>query len=80
MSEGDETHCLKLDSILKNELPMDALEMDRKLSQLQNFILEAYSARETGPRHISINDTTGFDIPMKLIDSLINEAERPSAD
>ena len=59
---------------------MDALEMNRKLSHLQNFILEAYSTRENGPRHISISDTTGFDIPIKLIDSLMNKAERPSAD
>ena len=39
--EGDETCCLKLDSILKNELPKDAIEFDRKLSCLQNFVLDA---------------------------------------
>ena len=38
--EGDKTHCLKLDSILKSELPMEALEMDRKLPHLQNFMLD----------------------------------------
>ena len=38
--EGDKTHCLKFDSILKSELPMEALEMDRKLPHLQNFVLD----------------------------------------
>ena len=38
---GDETKCPKLDSIIKNELPKDALEADKKLSRLQNFVLDA---------------------------------------
>ena len=39
--EGYETMCPKLDTIIKNELPRDALEADRKLSRLQNFVLDA---------------------------------------
>lgn len=43
LTEGDETKCPKLDTItdLKNELPREALEVDRKLSRLQNFVLNA---------------------------------------
>ena len=43
LTEGDETKCPKLDTItdLKNELPRGALEVDRKLSRLQNFVLNA---------------------------------------
>ena len=37
--EGDETRCPKLESILKNELPNDAVELDRKFC-LQNFVLD----------------------------------------
>ena len=32
--------CTKLDSIIKNELPKEALEVDKKLSWLQNFVLD----------------------------------------
>ena len=38
--EGNETKCPKMDTIVKNELPKDALEADRKLSRLQNFMLD----------------------------------------
>ena len=41
LPEGDETRCPKLDSIIKNELPKEAIEADRKLSKLQNFVLDA---------------------------------------
>ena len=40
LPEGDETRCSKLDSIIKNELPKEALDADRKLSRLQNFVLD----------------------------------------
>ena len=42
--QGEETRCPKLDTIIKNELPRDTLETDRKLSRLQNFLLD-----EVGP-------------------------------
>lgn len=41
LAEGNETKCPKIDTIVKNELPKDALEADRKLSRLQNFVLDA---------------------------------------
>ena len=41
LAEGNETKCPKMDTIVKNELPKDALEADRKLSRLQNFVLDA---------------------------------------
>ena len=41
LPEGDETRCPKLDSIIKQELPKEAIEADRKLSRLQNFVLDA---------------------------------------
>ena len=30
-----------MDSIIKDELPKEAIEVDRKLSKLQNFVLDA---------------------------------------
>ena len=41
LPKGNETMCPKLDTITKNELPRHALEVDRKLSRLQNFVLDA---------------------------------------
>ena len=41
LAEGNETKCPKMDTIVKNELPKDALEANRKLSRLQNFVLDA---------------------------------------
>ena len=38
---GDETHCPKMDSLIKGELGKEALEADRKLSRFQNFTLDA---------------------------------------
>ena len=40
----NKTRCLKLDSILKSKLSKDAIEFDRKLSRLQNFVLDAAGA------------------------------------
>lgn len=37
LPEGDEMRCPKLDSIIKNELPKEALDADRKLSRLQTL-------------------------------------------
>ena len=39
--QGEEIRCPKLDTIIRNELPKDALEADRKLSHLQNFLQDA---------------------------------------
>ena len=41
LPEGNETMCPKLDTIIKNELPRDTLEADRKLSRLQHLVLDA---------------------------------------
>ena len=40
LPEGDEKRFPKLDSIIKKELPKEALEADHKLSWLQNFVLD----------------------------------------
>jgi len=41
LAEGNETKCQKMDTIVKNKLPKDApVEADRKLSRLQNFVLD----------------------------------------
>ena len=40
LAEGNETKCPKMDTIVKNELSKDALEANRKLSRLQNFMLD----------------------------------------
>ena len=54
--EGDETQCLKLDSIIWGERPKEALETDQKLSQLQNFVLDA-----VGPLIAAYNELTSRD-------------------
>ena len=56
--EGDETFCPKLDSILKSELPKDAIEFDRKLFRLQNFVLDT-----AGPLVAAMEELT---VPERL--------------
>ena len=41
LPKEDKTRCPKLDSIIKDELPKEVLEVDRKLPQLQNFVLDS---------------------------------------
>jgi hypothetical protein len=52
--EGDATRCPKMDTIIKGELPKEAMESDRKLSKMQNFALDA-----TGPLVAAMEDLTG---------------------
>ena len=54
LAEGDVTKCPKLGTIIKNELPREALEVDRKLSRLQNFVLDA-----TGPLAAAYDELVG---------------------
>ena len=58
LPEGDETRCPKLDSIIKGELPKEALEADRKLSRFQNFVLDA-----TGPLVAALEELSNSDAP-----------------
>ena len=76
MPEGDETRCPKLDSILKNELPKDAVELDRKLSHLQNFVLDAAGPLVAAMEELAvlekpygsvIGNTAGLDVPGECI-------------
>lgn len=41
LPDGDEARCPKLDGIIKGELHKEALDVDRKLSKMQNFLLDA---------------------------------------
>ena len=41
LPEGDEAHYPKLDSIIKGEFHKEAVDVDKKLSRLQNFTLNA---------------------------------------
>ena len=55
--QGEETRCLKLDTIIRNELPRDTLEAYKKLSRLQNFLLDAVgSLAATHNDLVSTND------------------------
>ena len=56
--QGEETRCSNLDTIISNELHRDALEADRKLSQLQYFLLDA-----VGPLAASHDDLVSTDDP-----------------
>ena len=81
LPEGNETRCPKLDSILKNELPKDAVELDRKLSHLQNFVLDAAGPggsdrradgiREARPGGSVIGNTAGLDVPRECIGPIL---------
>ena len=65
--EGDETRCPKLDSILKNELPKDAVELDRKLSRLQNFMLETAGPLVAAMKELTVLEKPDLDVVLAAI-------------
>ena len=65
--EGDETKCPKLDTIIKNELPRDALEADRKLSRLQNFLLDAVGPLASAYNHMTSHENPDPELVQQCI-------------
>ena len=70
--EGDEAHCPKMDSIIKGELQKEALDVDKKLSRLQNFSLDiadplVYALEELSTKESPSCDTVTMAIQEALV-------------
>ena len=65
--QGEETRCPKLNTIIRKELPRDALEADRKLSPLQNFLLDVVRLLATTHNHLVSADDPDQDRTQQAI-------------
>ena len=67
LPEGNETRCPKLDSILKNELPKDAVELYRKLSHLQNFVFDAAGPLVAATEELTVLEKPDLEVALSTI-------------
>ena len=69
--ERDETRCPKLDSIVKNELQKDVVELDRKLSHLQNFVLDAAAPLVAVMEELTVFEKPDPEVVLSAIQQLL---------